>query len=154
MIRAFNISTPMLDSSPSMRVYRSKGREKTGAVLHLPSEAYFEDFIGSASPRVQKYLHNNAKKFFDFVMNFAKNHFPDTVIKDVILVTGYSVVTSWAAAVFLDKNVRAQLASRELPEGQLHLQWRVEDDICKHVKHHTSIPSQVRCLGLRQPDKY
>jgi hypothetical protein len=137
-----------------MRVYRSKGRGKTGAVLHLPNEAYFEDFIGSASSRIQEYLGQNAKKFYDFAKNFAKNHFPDTDIKDVILVTGYSVVTSWAAAVFLDKNVGAKLASQELPKGQVDLKWRVEDKICKHVKHHTSIPNPVRCFGPRQPDKY
>jgi hypothetical protein len=64
------------------------------------------------------------------------------------------VVTSWAAAVFLEKNVRAQLASEPLPEAQVYLQWQVEDNICNHVRHHASIPSQVRCLGPRQPDKY
>jgi hypothetical protein len=156
VIRTSNISTPMLDSSPSMRVYRSKGRGRTGAVLHLPYEAYSHDFIGSASPRIREYLNddNNAKRFFDFAKNFAKRRFPKTNIKDVILVTGYSVATSWAAAVFLDKNVRAQLASQELPKDQVDLQWRVENDICQHVQHHTSIPSQVRCLGPRQPDKY
>jgi hypothetical protein len=118
--------------------------------LHLPFKAYCEDFHGSASKGIKKYLKddNNAKRFFDF----AKRRFPETDIKDIILVTGYSVVTSWAAAVFLERNVRAQLASEPLPEAQVNLQWQVEGN---NVLHHASIPSQVRCLGPpRQPDKY
>ena len=125
-----------------MRIYKCKGRGRTGAVLHLPYNAYFEDFHGSASKKIKKYLNDNTKKFF----NFAKSHFSKTDIEDVILVTGYSVVTSWAAAVFLDRNIKAQLVSQPLPEDQVDLQWHVEDNICEHVPRHTSTPSQVRFL--------
>jgi hypothetical protein len=110
--------------------------------LHLPDHALSRDYRGSMTKLIKKYLDDNSQRFFEF----ARGHFPD--VKEIILVTGYTAVTSWAAAVFLDKQTDAKLEFQSLPNDRMNLQWRVEDNIREHVPCHTSNPTQVCSLDL------
>ncbi|KAH9963427.1 hypothetical protein BGW80DRAFT_1340573 [Lactifluus volemus] len=129
------------DNAPNGRVYQCRGRGKTGAVLHLPDHALSRDYRGSMTKLIKKYLDDNSQRFFEF----ARGHFPD--VKEIILVTGYTAVTSWAAAVFLDKQTDAKLEFQSLPNDRMNLQWRVEDNIREHVPCHTSNPTQDDLLA-------
>jgi hypothetical protein len=114
-------------------------------VLHLPDHALSHDYRGSVARPIKNYLEDNVQKFFEFARDRTED-FPD--VKEIILVTGYTVVTSWAAAVFLDKKIDATLEFQSLPNDKMNLQWHVEDNIREHVPCHTSNPTQVCSLGL------
>ena len=114
-------------------------------MLHLPDHAFSHDYRGSISRPIKNYLEDNVQRFFDFARQ-RREHFPD--VKEIIHVTGYTVVTSWAAAVFLDKKIDAKLEFQSLPNDTMNLQWHVEDNIREHVPCHTSNPTQVCRLGL------
>jgi hypothetical protein len=94
---------------------------------------------------IKKYLEDNVQRFFEFARD-RREQFPG--VKEIILVTGYTVATSWAAAVFLDEKIDARLEFQSLPNGKTNMQWHVEDHNRERVWCDTSNPTQVCSLGL------
>ncbi|KAH9963428.1 hypothetical protein BGW80DRAFT_1351766, partial [Lactifluus volemus] len=138
-------------NAPNGRVYQSKGREKTGAVLHLPDHAINHDYHGAYVKQIKKYLEDNVQRFFEFARD-RREQFPD--VKEIILVTGYTVATSWAAAVFLDKKIDARLEFQSVPNDKMNMQWHVEDHNRERVWCDTSNPTQGdplynQCIYIR-----
>jgi hypothetical protein len=114
-------------------------------VLHLPDPALSHDYLGSVARPITNYLEDNVQRFFEFARD-RRGQFPD--VKKNILVTEYTVTTSWAAAVFLDKNLDTKLEFQSLPKDKMNFQWHIKDNIREHVWCDTSNPTQICSLGL------
>ena len=69
-------------------------------------------------------------------------------IEDLILVSGRTLVTSWAAAVFVDKTMEAEIAltSRTHSDGEASFVWgKIQGPVVYHNNHF----DPVRFLRLR-----
>jgi hypothetical protein len=110
-------------------------KRRTGAVLYLPDHAYHEDWDGGDAEKAIKHL----KGYVKDVLKFANEHFGD--VKKIILVTGFSTESSWAAAAFLARDVNVELVS----ESQ-RLEWINENISAQDLDCHASPQSQV-CLS-------
>ena len=65
-------------------------------------------------------------------------------MEDLILVTGCTLVTSWAAAVFFDQESEIYLAVRAVPNGGESFSWR---RIRGNVPYRNTRPDPVRFPG-------
>lgn len=109
----------------------SLGRGRTGAVLHLPDRGNCEDWDGDDAEATKDHL----KRYAEIFLKFAE----EKGVKKIILVTGFTVGPSWAAAAFLAGDIDLELS-------QPQLQWRVRKKINGDLDYHASPVRQV-CLS-------
>lgn len=82
-----------------------------GALLSLPHIGHREDVI---RPKVfQEYIRDNVISWFDWSQ---KNGLGVERMEDLILVTGCTLVTSWAAVAFLGRTGAAQISLVQTPD--------------------------------------
>jgi hypothetical protein len=111
---------------------------KCGALLSLPNGGHYEDAI---RPKVfEKYIRNQVDKWFNWAQN---NELGVERMEDLILVSGCTLVTSWAAAAFVDNTMDAEisLANTTLNNGGARFVW---SNIRGHVLYHNSRFDPVR----------
>jgi hypothetical protein len=120
--------------------YRSRG---LGALLSLPRGGCHENAITTGV--FQKYIRNNAINWF----SWAQRHGLGVQrMEDLILVSGCTLVTSWAAAAFVDPTLNAEISleSRTLSNGGTDFVW---SNIQGPVVHHNSRFDPVRTPAYR-----
>jgi hypothetical protein len=68
-------------------------------------------------------------------------------MEDIILVSGCTLVNSWAAATFLDSglDMEISLGTKTLRNGGIDFQWRVEGETSTSVERKHSFQG-VRCF--------
>jgi hypothetical protein len=109
--------------------------------LSLPNGGHHEDVIRAQA--FEDYVQDYGDSWFTWAQ---KNRLGVERVEDIILVSGCTLVTSWAAAAFVDDNMDAEisLASRTLNNGGASFVW---SDIRGRVFHHNS-----RLEPVRSPD--
>ena len=111
-----------------------------GALLSLPNGGHHEDVI-----RAQAF-EDYTKDYVDSWFTWArKNRLGVERVEELILVSGCTLVTSWAAAAFMDDTTDAEisLASRTLNNGASFV-W---SNIRGRVFYHNSHLEPVRSSG-------
>ena len=93
--------------------------QKRGAYLSLPNGGYHNDAI--ATKPFKNYIRDHVVSWFNWAQN---NKLSVERTEDLVLVTGCTLVTSWAAAVFVD-NMEAEicLRSRVLSNAATSFIW-------------------------------
>jgi hypothetical protein len=108
--------------------------------LSLPDGGYREDVIQRAP--FEDYFRDNIDRWFSRAKEkgFVKR------MEDLILVSGCTLVPSWAAAVSMDRTMEADisLASTKLSDGRTDFVW---SNIRGPVVYHNSVFDPVRFLG-------
>jgi hypothetical protein len=110
---------------------------KRGALLSLPNGGHHEDVI-------------RAQAFEDYIQHHVdsclNNRLGVERVEDLILVSGCTLVTSWAAAAFLDDTMDAEisLTSRTLNNGGASFVW---SNIRGRVFYHNTRFEPVRVPG-------
>jgi hypothetical protein len=109
-----------------------------GALLSLPNGGHHEDVI-RAQP-FEDYIKYYVDSWFTWAQ---KNRLGVERVEDLILVSGCTLVTSWAAAAFVDDtmNGKISLASRTLNNGGASFVW---SNIRGSVLYHNSRFELVR----------
>jgi hypothetical protein len=97
--------------------YRFRNR---GALLSLPNGGHHEDVI-RAQP-FEDYIQDNVDSWFTWAQ---KNRLDVKRVEELILVSGCTLVTSWAAATFVDDAMDAEisLVSRTFDNGGASFVW-------------------------------
>jgi hypothetical protein len=113
-----------------------------GALLSLPNGGHHEDVIREKA--FEDYIQNNAHSWFTWAQ---KNRLGVERVEDLILISGCTLVTSWAAAAFLDDTMDAEisLASGTLNNGGASFVW---SNIRGRVLYHNSRFEPVRSPRL------
>ena len=103
-----------------------------GALLSLPNGGRHEDAIHTKA--FEDYIRNHVRYWFQLAQ---LNKVGVERMEDLILVTGCTLVTSWAAAVFVDGTLSAKisLASRSHSNGSASFLWR---NVQGNVSYHNS----------------
>ena len=119
-------------------------KKKFGAFLDLPCGGQRHDAIRTTV--FKNYIRDHIDSWFDFAQ---KMELDVERMEDIILVSGCTLVTSWAAAAFHDntKNANISLKSKALDEGRAEFQWGPNIVNPGRVAHHNSSQSTVRFLG-------
>jgi hypothetical protein len=106
--------------------------------LSLPRGGHHEDAIATAA--FEKYIRNNVINWFSWAQ---KNELGVQRMEDLILVSGCTLVTSWAAAAFVDPTINAEISleSNTLSGGGTNFIW---SNIQGPVVHHNSRFDPVR----------
>jgi hypothetical protein len=109
-----------------------------GAFLSLPNGGRHEDVIRAQA--FEDYIQDHADSWFTWAQ---KNRLGVKRVEDLILVSGCTFVTSWAAAAFVDDTMDAEisLASRTLNNGGASFVW---SNIRGRVSYHNSCLQPVR----------
>ena len=120
--------------------YSFRGR---GALLSLPNGGLNQDAIRTKA--FETYIVRNVDKWFVWAQ---KNELGVERKEDLILVSGCTLVTSWAAAVFMDNNLKAKISLTSRPtaatgKASSDFAWR---NIRGNVLHHNSRFDPVRSL--------
>lgn len=117
--------------------YSRRGR---GALLSLPHGGRREDAVQMKV--FEKYIRDNVVSWFIWAQ---KNQLGVERMEDLILVSGCTLVTTWAAAVFMDHTTSTEisLASRTLSNGGASFAW-------SNVRG----PRDESCCTFVQPRKY
>ena len=91
----------------------------------------------------EKYIQDNVVNWFIWAQ---KKQLDVERMEDLILVSGCTLVTTWAAAVFTDHNMNAEvsLASKTDRSGRASFVWR---NIRGPILHHNSRFDPVRSPG-------
>lgn len=91
----------------------------------------------------EKYIQDNVVNWFTWAQ---KNQLGVERMEDLILVSGCTLVTTWAAAVFTDHTMNAEisLASRTLSNGGASFVW---SNVRGPIVHHNSRFDPVRSPG-------
>ncbi|KAN0107071.1 hypothetical protein V8E52_010516 [Russula decolorans] len=91
-----------------------------GALLSLPNGGHHEDVIRAQV--FEGYIQDYVDSWFTWAQ---KNRLGVERVEDLILVSGCTLVTSWAAAAFVDDSMDAEisLASRTLNNGGTSFVW-------------------------------
>jgi hypothetical protein len=112
-----------------------------GALLSLPKGGHHEDVIRAQV--FEGYIQAHAESWFTWAQ---KNRLGVERVEDLILVSGRTLVTSWAAAAFMDDTMDAEifLASRPFNNGGSSFVW---SNIQGRVLYHNSRFEPVRSLG-------
>ena len=120
--------------------YKCRGR---GALLFLPNGGRHEDAI--LTKAFEDHVRDHVVSWYTWAQ---KNKLGVERMEDLILVSGRTLVTSWAAAVFLDKTMEAEitLTSRTHTDGAASLVW---GNIQGPVVYHNNHFDPVRFLRLR-----
>ena len=110
----------------------------SGALLSLPNGGYHEDVI-RAQP-FEHYVQNHVDSWFIWAQ---KNRLGVRRVEDLILVSGCTLVTSWAVAAFADDTLDAEisLASRTFNNCGASFVW---SNIRGSVLYHNSRFEPVR----------
>jgi hypothetical protein len=110
--------------------------------LSLPRGGYREDAIPTAA--FEKYIRNNVINWFSWAQ---KKELDVQRVEDLILVSGCTLVTSWAAAAFVDPAINAEISleSRTLSSGGTNFVW---SNIQGPVVHHNSYFDPVRSQAM------
>ena len=111
-----------------------------GALLSLPNGGHHEDVIRSQV--FEDYIQDYVDSWFTWAQ---KNRLGVKRVEDLILVSGCTLVTSWAAAAFVDDSMDAEisLASRTFDNGGASFVW---SNIRGRVLYHNSRFEPVRSL--------
>ena len=109
--------------------------------MSLPKGGYHEDVIRAQA--FEDYIQNHADSWFSWAQ---KNRLGVERMEDLVLVSGCTLVTSWAAAAFVDDTMNAEisLASRTLNNGGVGFVW---SNIRGRVLYHNSRLEPVRFPG-------
>ena len=109
-----------------------------GALLSLPNGGHHEDVIRSQV--LEDYVQGCVGGWFTWAQ---KNRLDVKRVEDLILVSGCTLVTSWAAAAFVDDTMDAEisLASRTFDNGRASFDW---SNIRGRVLYHNSRFEPVR----------
>ena len=125
-------------------MYQCKAHHR-GALLSLPEKGRRKDVI---SIKVfENYIRDNIDNWFRWSKEMM---LPVDHMEDLILITGCTLVTSWAAAAFdghmsVDSDATTiSLKARKSGGGRTQFFWR---DICGNVEYHNSRFDQVRSPG-------
>jgi hypothetical protein len=76
-----------------------------GAILSLPNGGHREDVIRTKV--FEDYIRDHAVRWFNWAQN---NKLGVERMEDLILVSGCTMATSWAAAAFMDDNSEAEIS--------------------------------------------
>ena len=119
---------PVLDSLAQLMILscraegitcKCKGR---GALLSLPNGGCSNDVIRTKA--FEDYIRDNVVRWFTWAQN---NKLGVGKLEDLILVSGCTLVTSWAAATFVDdtssSDAKISLASKPLNNGGPNFVW-------------------------------
>jgi hypothetical protein len=103
-----------------------------GALLSLPNGGHREDVIRTKV--FEDYIRDHAVRWFSWAQN---NKLGVERMEDLILVSGCTMATSWAAATFVDDNPEAEitLASRALSNVGASFVW---GNVRGRVSYHNS----------------
>jgi hypothetical protein len=114
-----------------------------GALLSLPNGGHHEDVIRAQA--FENYIRGQVDKWFNWAQN---NGLGVEGMEDLILVSGCTLVTSWAAAAFVDDTMDAEISleSRTLNNGGTSFVW---SNIRGRVLYHNSCLEPVRLPKLR-----
>ena len=111
-----------------------------GALLSLPNGGHHEDVIRAQG--FEDYVQDHVGSWFTWAQ---KNRLGVERVEDLILVSGCTLVTSWAAAASVDDTMDAEisLASRALNNGGASYVW---SNVRGRVLYHNSRFKPVRSL--------
>jgi hypothetical protein len=112
--------------------------------LDLPCGGKRQDAIRTKV--FENYIRDHIDSWFEWAQ---KMNLDVERMEDIILVSGCTLVTSWAAAAFHDntQDVRISLKSKALNNGLAEFQWGPEIVNPGGVAHHNSSESTVRFPG-------
>ena len=111
--------------------------------MSLPSGGYHEDVIRAQV--LEGYIQDHVNSWFIWAQ---KNRLGVEHVEDLILVSGCTLVTSWAAAAFVDDTMDAEisLASRTHNNGGASFDWsNIRGRVLYHNSHFE--PVEVRSPG-------
>lgn len=94
----------------------------------------------------EKYIQDNVANWFIWAQ---QNQLGVERMEDLILVSGYTLVTTWAAAVFIDHTMSAEisLASRTLSNGGASFVWsNIRGPIVHHNRYFDPVRSPIHCV--------
>ena len=108
-------------------------RKKLGAFLSLPFDGYREDVIRTKG--FEDYIRDHCKSWFAFAQ---RNRLDVQRMEDIVLVTGCTLVTAWAAAVFVDSNLDSDitLGCQPLGDSGAKFQWYIPRGTRDSVAYH------------------
>ena len=121
--------------------YKCRGR---GAILSLPNGGRREDAIRTKA--FEDYTRDHIAQWFTWAQ---KHKLGVEHIEDLILVSGRTLVTSWAAAVFVDSTAEAEisLASRTYSNGGTSFVWRkIRGSVVFHNSRYDPVRLSKLCL--------
>jgi hypothetical protein len=107
--------------------------------LSLPNGGHREDVIRTKA--FENYIQDHIVSWFTWAQ---KNELGVERMEDLILVSGCTLVTSWAAAAFVDNNVDAELSSacRMLGNGGASFVWsKIRGPVVYHNSHFDAVRS-------------
>ena len=115
-----------------------------GALLSLPNGGHHEDAIRAQA--FENYIQAYVDSWFTWAQ---KNQLGVGRMEDLFLVSGCTLVTSWAAVAFVDDTMDTEisLASRALDNGGASFVW---SNIRGRVLYHNSRFEPVRSSGYVQ----
>ena len=119
--------------------YKSRNH---GALLSLPNGGHHLDVIRTKA--FEDYIRHHVHMWFNWAQN---NKLGVERMEDLILISGCTMVTSWAAAVFVGDTMDTEisLASRKLNNGGAEFFW---SNIRGRVLYHnSSLSREVRSPG-------
>ena len=109
--------------------YKCSGR---GALLSIPHDGNRKDVIRTKV--FEDYIRNNVSSWFDWSQ---KNGLEVERMEDLVLVTGCTLVTSWAAAAFLGRSGAAEVSLIETPhQNGTSLEFNnTQGEVERHCSH-------------------
>jgi len=112
-----------------------------GALLVLPHDGFHEDVIRTKV--FEDYIRDHVDSWF----SFARRCGLVERMEDLILVSGRTLVTSWAAATFWDEHANAEfsLMSQARRGGGARFDW---NEVGPSVAYRNSLQALVRYLSL------
>jgi hypothetical protein len=122
-------------------------KKRLGAFLDLPCGGQRTDAIRTKAFEI--YIRDNIDNWFATAQ---EEHQDVEHMEDIILVSGCTLVTSWAAAVFHDDSleVKISLRSKALENGGAEFQWGPDIVNPSGVPRHNSLPPPVRRARVRR----
>lgn len=118
---------------------------KLGAFLSVPHDGLRQDVVRTKA--FEDYIRDHIDSWFSLAQ---RSRLDVQRMEDIILVSGCTLVTSWAVAVFLDNTLDTEisLGTQALDNGGANFQWRIAGEISASVEHKNSFhQSTVRFLG-------
>ena len=107
--------------------------------MSLPSGGHREDVIRTKA--FENYIQDHIVSWFTWAQ---KNELAVERMEDLILVSGCTLATSWAAAAFADNNLDAELslANRMLGNGGASFVWsKIRGPVVYHNSHFDAVRS-------------
>jgi hypothetical protein len=110
-------------------------RRKLGAFLSLPHDGLREDVIRTKA--FEDYIRDHSENWFAFAQ---RNRLDVQRMEDIILVSGCTLVTAWAAAAFVDSNLDAEisLGCQTLRDSGVAFQWHFARETSQSVATNSS----------------